>query len=106
MVKTEIIDMGGKQYIGRSKRIKQNDITSDCWMVQVWGIEYCSGNGDPKSSCEYLDTEECGGKRIRKLMIARKYPREGLPDQEYKAIPSLGSDYYRPFRHNPAYKKR
>lgn len=79
-MKTEIIELGGKQYVGKSKMIRQTDLTSDCWMVQVWGIEYCTGNGDPKNACEYLGKKECGGKRIRKLMLEGKYPQEGLPD--------------------------
>jgi hypothetical protein len=46
----------------------------------VWGIDYCSGNGDPRSACEYLGKRDCGGKLIRKLILSGKYPREGLPD--------------------------
>jgi len=49
-------------------------------MVQVWGIDYCSGSGDPKSACEYLGTEECGGEEIRKMILSGKYPKDGLPD--------------------------
>jgi len=49
-------------------------------MVQVWGIAYCSGFGDPANSCEYLGTNECGGENIRKLIMAGKYPKDGLPD--------------------------
>jgi hypothetical protein len=49
-------------------------------MVQVWGIGYCSGFGDPESKCEYLGTDECGGERIRKLILSGEYPRDGLPD--------------------------
>lgn len=79
-MKTEIIILGGKEYVAKSKTIRQKDLTSDCWMVQVWGIGYCSGNGDPNTACEYLNTKECGGKRIRKLMLEGEYPREGLPD--------------------------
>jgi hypothetical protein len=80
MTRTETIELGGKQYIGRSKQINQKDLTSDCWMVQVWGLDYCSGNGEPKSACEYLGTRECGGKNIRRLILAGKYPKDGLPD--------------------------
>ena len=49
-------------------------------MVQAWGLPYCSGFGDPVNICEYLDTEECGGERIRKLMMKVEYPKNGLPD--------------------------
>jgi len=40
------LNIGGQEFIGREKRINQMDLTSDCWMVQVWGIAYCSGFGD------------------------------------------------------------
>jgi hypothetical protein len=49
-------------------------------MVQVWGLDYCSGFGDPNNKCEYLDSRECGGKNIRKLIMSGKYPKDGLPD--------------------------
>jgi hypothetical protein len=49
-------------------------------MVQVWGIDYCSGTGYTDNHCEYLGTKECGGKNIRKLILAGKYPKDGLPD--------------------------
>jgi len=49
-------------------------------MVQVWGIDYCSGFGEAENQCEYLGTGECGGERIRKLILAGKYPKDGLPD--------------------------
>ena len=74
------MNIGGKEFVGRTKRIYQKDLTSDCWMVQVWGLAYCSGNGDPENACEYLGTKECGGKNIRKLILAGKYPKDGLPD--------------------------
>lgn len=49
-------------------------------MVQVWGLAYCSGHGDPENACEYLGTEECGGQNIRKMILAGKYSKNGLPD--------------------------
>lgn len=49
-------------------------------MVQVWGLAYCSGFGDPDNIYEYLGTEECGGQNIRKLILSGKYPKNGLPD--------------------------
>lgn len=72
--------MGDQQFTARTKRIYQKDLTSDCWMVQVWGIDYCSGFGEAENQCEYLGTGECGGERIRKLILAGKYPKDGLPD--------------------------
>lgn len=63
----------------KSKVISQAYLTSDCWSVQVWGLPYCSGHGDPDSICEFLATEECGGQHIRKLMLRGEYPKDGLP---------------------------
>ena len=57
------------------KIIKQNQLTLDCWNIQFWGIIACD-------KCEYLNTSECGGKRIRKLIQQGKYPVSGLPDQK------------------------
>lgn len=74
------MNIGGKQFFGKTKRIYQKDLTSDCWMVQAWGLDYCSGFGDSVNKCEYLGTEECGGQNIRKLILAGKYPKDGLPD--------------------------
>lgn len=64
----------------RSKVINQTDLTSDCWPVQVWGLPYCSGFGDPEKKCDYLATKECGGYRIRKMILSGEYPLNGLAD--------------------------
>jgi len=39
--------------------IKQNELTSECFIIQMWGIE----------SCECLNTNECGGQEIRKKLL-------------------------------------
>jgi len=59
--------------MAKCKTIKQTDLTSECWSIQIWGITACQ-------TCEFLDTDECGGKRIRKLINDGKYSRGGLPD--------------------------
>lgn len=41
------------------KTIKQSELSSECWNVQVWGLEYCK-------TCEYRNTKDCGGKKILK----------------------------------------
>jgi hypothetical protein len=73
-------NIGGKDFLVRSKTINQGDLSSDCWPVQMWGIPYCSGFGNPDNRCEYLGTDECGGNRIREMILAGKYPKNGLPD--------------------------
>jgi len=42
----------------RVKRVKQANLTGECWMVQIWGTQYCL-------TCPYKDTKECGGPQIR-----------------------------------------
>ena len=73
-------NIGGKDFLVRAKRINQSDLSSDCWPVQIWGLSYCSGLGNPNNRCEYLGTDECGGIRIRKMILSGKYPKNGLPD--------------------------
>lgn len=41
------------------RSIPQNQMTSECWMVQMHGLEECE-------KCELKDTNECGGENIRK----------------------------------------
>jgi hypothetical protein len=56
------------------KVIGSRGLTSECWLIQFWGLPYCR-------TCGYLATEDCGGYRIRKEMLAGKYPKDGLPDK-------------------------
>ena len=56
----------------KTKIIKQSELTSSCWTIQIWGIEKCK-------ECEYLNSADCGGKDIRKLIKERKFPSTGLP---------------------------
>jgi hypothetical protein len=67
------MNIGGEEFLVKTKRIYQKDLTSDCWSVQFWGLPYCR-------TCEYLATEECGGYNIRKKILSGKYPVNGLPD--------------------------
>jgi len=43
----------------KSRQIKTSELTSECWGVQMWGLEKCN-------NCEFKDTDECGGQNIRK----------------------------------------
>lgn len=61
----------------KSKVIKQSDLTPGCWSIQMWGISACE-------TCEYLNTDECGGKETRELIRTGQYPRGGLTDQKEK----------------------
>jgi len=42
-----------------SKTINQGQLTGECWGVQAWGVEGCE-------KCEYKNSEDCGGKEIRR----------------------------------------
>ena len=44
--------------IGKIGQCNQADLTPECWSVQFWGLEYCE-------SCEFKNSQECGGKDIR-----------------------------------------
>ena len=39
--------------------VNQADLSSECWNVQIWGLKQCK-------KCEFKNTRECGGKKIRK----------------------------------------
>lgn len=80
MAKMENINLGGQEFAVRTKRVYQGALTSDCWSVQVWGLPYCSGFGDPEAMCEFLATDECGGYSVRRKILRGKYPLHGLPD--------------------------
>lgn len=62
----------------KTKTINASDLTSDCWLIQFWGLEACE-------DCELSGTAECGGKEIRISLIMTgeygKITESGLPDQ-------------------------
>jgi hypothetical protein len=41
------------------RQVKQSNMSSECWLVQIWGLSYCK-------TCEVRGTAECGGQNIRK----------------------------------------
>lgn len=41
------------------KQIKQSELTAECWMIQIQGVDACKG-------CEAYQTEDCGGQEILK----------------------------------------
>ena len=51
--------------------VNQAELTSDCWLIQMQGIEACE-------NCEFKDTTECGGKSILKRIANGKYPSVGI----------------------------
>lgn len=59
------------------KVISSKGLTLECLPIQTWGLSYCR-------TCDYLATEDCGGYRIRREILAGKYPKEGLEDVSKK----------------------
>jgi len=45
--------------------VNQSDLSADCFTIQIQGLSACE-------KCEFLNTKDCGGKKIRKAMIAGK----------------------------------
>jgi hypothetical protein len=43
----------------KSRMVSQSSLSAECWGVQVWGLDHCI-------TCEYKDTQDCGGQDIRK----------------------------------------
>lgn len=41
------------------KKVRQQDLSAECWNVQVWGFDACN-------TCELLNTPDCGGQNIRR----------------------------------------
>lgn len=73
MLMFEKVRIGGDEFVLKTKRIRQKDLTPDCWSVQAWGLPYCR-------TCDYLATEDCGGYEIRKRILTGEYPVHGLAD--------------------------
>jgi len=46
------------------KIIKQSQLTSDCFFIQFNGLDACK-------NCELLHKKDCGGKNIRKKLLAQ-----------------------------------
>jgi len=49
----------------KTRLIPQNALTSECWLIQMQGLEACK-------TCKEKDTPECGGKNIRKKLMNEK----------------------------------
>lgn len=43
----------------KTKVIRQDRLTGECWLVQMWGTSRCK-------DCEAFGTEDCGGQEILK----------------------------------------
>ena len=59
-------DVENEKVVEKScKEFDQNDLNSECWSIQFEGLEACK-------NCEFLGTDECGGKRIRESLSNSK----------------------------------
>ena len=57
----------GQIKILKTKTMEQSDLTSDCWSIQMWGLEACQ-------TCEFLNTSGCGGQNILAEIADGKRP--------------------------------
>ena len=48
----------------KTKMIDQSKLTSDCFFIQFNGLDACK-------NCELLNKKDCGGKKIRKKLLAQ-----------------------------------
>jgi hypothetical protein len=55
----------GKLGLKNVKQINQSKLTSECWMIQINGLSACE-------TCKYVNKRDCGGKNIRKNLMAEK----------------------------------
>ncbi len=62
---SELCDCGNEPEEPKVKMVNQKDLSAECMMVQIWGIEKCK-------SCEFVNTKDCGGKKIRKSGMNEK----------------------------------
>lgn len=44
----------GQLKFKNAKQVDQNNLTSDCWLIQFNGLDACE-------NCELKNTDECGG---------------------------------------------
>lgn len=51
--------------------VKQRELTSDCWLIQIQGIEACK-------ECDYWGTRDCDGKKILAQIAIGDYPESGI----------------------------
>lgn len=70
------VNINGERVEVKTKVVNQSKLTSDCWLVQFWGLSACN-------RCELEGKDGCGGKAILKKIKAGKYSSEGLPDLSY-----------------------
>ena len=61
----EIGSLNSDGTVTNIKTMKQSELTSECWMIQMFGIEKCD-------NCDVLNTDECGGQEIRKRILLEK----------------------------------
>jgi hypothetical protein len=54
----------GQPEVVESKMIDQSSLTDECWIIQMDGPKACE-------KCEYRDTEDCGGKELRKYFASQ-----------------------------------
>ena len=49
----------------QTRIVKQANLSSECWNIQIWGIDTCD-------KCKFRGRRACGGKQIRKTLLNNK----------------------------------
>ena len=74
MLKWKIRNYIKKGKFMKVKTVKQSDLSSECFIIQMWGLSACE-------TCQFLNTKDCGGKEIRKTKMnekGKKIKEDGL----------------------------
>ena len=58
----------------KEKSVRTSLLTDDCFLIQIFGISQCD-------NCEWLDSPDCDGKKIRMKILAGLFPKDSLPDE-------------------------
>jgi len=58
---------------GVERKIKQGDMTGECWNIQIWGEKRCE-------TCEFRGKPDCGGQNIRRTGFNSKGIAVPIPD--------------------------
>lgn len=64
MIYKKVHTENNKMVVDEEKEINQDGLTSECWLIQFDGLNACE-------NCEFVNTDECGGKNIRKKLLAK-----------------------------------
>lgn len=62
---SEACECANREIVSNTRIIPQKDLTGECWLIQFQGLSACH-------NCEAVNTDECGGKKIRERLQNEK----------------------------------